>query len=130
MSLYTHEPDIGLGFGICGLGPLVQIIIFIILFFELVSLCTAVFLWIVSLFTNVYKFIVSHSWKLTFLEKLSHRGNFLCIHLRQRERKKHRVVCRAEPCVLLLRTIDNFILRSIRSWVSKHHRLCEGPNLL
>ena len=44
MSLYAHGLDIGLGFGICGLGLLVQIIIFIILFFESVSLCTAVFI--------------------------------------------------------------------------------------
>ena len=44
MSLYAYRPDIRLGFGICGLGRLVEIIIFIILFFESVSLCTAVFL--------------------------------------------------------------------------------------
>ena len=42
MSLYTHGQDIGLGFGICGLGPLIQIII---IFYYFKKMC---------LFSNVY----------------------------------------------------------------------------
>ena len=63
----------------------------IILFFELINLCTILFLWTVCLFTNVYKFIVPLLWKLTFLER-----KFLFIHLSQREKKRHRIVRKAQ----------------------------------
>ena len=71
-------------------------------FFELVNLCIAIIIWIVYLFTNVYKFIVPHSLKLTFGKKKTKKKNSLrekiifCIHLSQRERKRHRVVYRAQ----------------------------------
>ena len=42
MSLYDHGQDIELDFSMCGLGPLAQIIIFIILFFESGSLSTTI----------------------------------------------------------------------------------------
>ena len=42
MSLYAHELYIELGFRHMWIGPLVQIIFFIILFFELVNLYKAV----------------------------------------------------------------------------------------
>ena len=51
MILYAHGPDIGLGFGICRLGPLVQIIIYFYFIFELVCLCIAVIIRTVCLFT-------------------------------------------------------------------------------
>ena len=95
---------LGWALDMCGLGHLVQIIIiiFIILFFELVSLYTVVISKIVCLFSNVY-FKIPHSWKTTF-EKLFQRENILCIHLSQRKRKRHRVVhrartlCASSPC--------------------------------
>ena len=43
--------------------------------------------------------------------------SFLC----QRERKRHWVVHRARPCVLLFRVEDHFILGGKRPRVSKHH---------
>ena len=78
MSLYAHGLNIGLGFDICELGLFVQIIIFYYFIFESVNLCTSTFLWLVCLFTNVYRFIIC-----AFI-------------LSQRERKRHRVVRRAQ----------------------------------
>ena len=80
----------------CGVGPLVQIIIiiFIILFFELVSLYTTVISKTVYLFSNVCMHSPSFM-KNNFWEKLFKRKNILCIHLSQRERKRHRVVRKA-----------------------------------
>jgi len=70
--------------GICGLSPLVQLIIifyfFIFLFFESVSLYIAVISETVCLFCNIY--FHSHSFmKKELFEKLSHGENILCINI-------------------------------------------------
>ena len=57
MSSYAHKLDIGLSLCMCGLGSLVQIIIFIyifFLFFVLLSLCTIEILNIVSIYQRIY----------------------------------------------------------------------------
>ena len=106
-------------------------IFFFFFFFELVNLCIAIIIWIVYLFTNVYKFIVPHSWKLTFLgEKKTLPERKYFVHSFWRERKRHRVVCRARTLCASSPCWYHFILGCNHLWVSKHHKLCEGQNLL
>ena len=68
--------------------------LFIYFIFESVSLCIAVFFFEQCICSLTH---VNHSpsfMKNNFLEKLFQRENWVCIHLSQRERKRHRVVCR------------------------------------
>ena len=49
---------------------------------------------------------------------------FYAFILCQRERKRHWVVHRTQPCVLQFHVVDHFILRGRRPWVSKHYSDC------
>ena len=49
---------------------------------------------------------------------------FFAFILSQRERKRHWVVHRAQPCVLHFHVIDHFIRGSRRLWVLKHYIDC------
>ena len=122
---------LGWALDMCGLGHLVQIIIiiFIILFFELVSLYTTVISKTVYLFSNVFMHSPSFM-KNNFWETLPERKYF-CTFIWVKERERD-IECFTEhgSCVLLLCTVDNFILGDKRLWVSKYHRLCEWRNLL
>ena len=63
--------------------------------------------------------------KNLFRKKNSHSENILCISfLCQRERERHWVVQKAQPCVLRFCVVNHFILRGRRSWVSKHRNDC------
>ena len=85
--------DIGLGFRHVWTGPTYPINNNI-LFFELISLYTTVISEIVCLFSNVY--FHSPSFMKNNILRNSSRENFLCIHLSQRDKKRHRVVHKAQ----------------------------------
>ena len=131
MSLYTHGLDIELGFRHVWTGPSCpnNNNIFYYFIFELVSLYIAIISEIMCLFSNVYM----HSplfMKNNFWETLPERKYF-CTFIWVKERERD-IECFTEhgSCVLLLCTVDNFILGDKRLWVSKYHRLCEWRNLL
>ena len=62
--------------------------------------------------------------KELFLRKNSPVRIFCAFILFQRERKRHWVVRRAQPCVLHFCAVDHFILGGRRPWVSKHRSNC------
>ena len=87
-----------------------------------------------------YICIVPHSWKLFFCRN-SFRENFLCIHLSQRERKRHRVVRRVRTLCASSSCCRSFYLRRQTSvdlkapqivwWVkSALRRLCQTQDLI
>ena len=89
MSLYAHGQDIGLGFGICGLGPLVQIIIYLFILFLSQSVYAQQFFFFEQCICSLTH--VNHSpsfMKTNFFGKNSPREKiFLCIHFEsERER--------------------------------------------
>ena len=49
---------------------------------------------------------------------------FVHFILCQKERKRHWVVRRAQPCVLRFRVVDHFIPGGRHLWVSKYHSNC------
>ena len=131
MSLYTHGLDIELGFRHVWTGPSCpnNNNIFYYFIFESVSLYTAIISEIMCLFSNVYMHSPSFM-KNNFWETLPERKYF-CTFIWVKERERD-IECFTEhgSCVLLLCTVDNFILGDKRLWVSKYHRLCEWRNLL
>ena len=131
MSLYTHGLDIELGFRHVWTGPSCpnNNNIFYYFIFELVSLYTAIISEIMCLFSNVYMHSPSFM-KNNFWETLPERKYF-CTFIWVKERERD-IECFTEhgSCVLLLCTVDHFILGDKRLWVSKYHRLCEWRNLL
>ena len=89
MSLYVHGQDIGLGFGICGLDPLVQIIIYLFILFLSQSVYAQQFFFFEQCICSLTH--VNHSpsfMKTNFFGKNSPREKiFLCIHFEsERER--------------------------------------------
>ena len=131
MSLYTHGLDIELGFRHVWTGPSCpnNNNIFYYFIFESVSLYTAIISEIMCLFSNVYMHSPSFM-KNNFWETLPERKYF-CTFIWVKERERD-IECFTEhgSCVLLLCTVDHFILGDKRLWVSKYHRLCEWRNLL
>ena len=131
MSLYTHGLDIELGFRHVWTGPSCpnNNNIFYYFIFESVSLYIAIISEIMCLFSNVYMHSPSFM-KNNFWETLPERKYF-CTFIWVKERERDRE-CFTEhgSCVLLLCTVDHFILGDKRLWVSKYHRLCEWRNLL
>ena len=131
MSLYTHGLDIELGFRHVWTGPSCpnNNNIFYYFIFESVSLYTTVISETMCLFSNVYMHSPSFM-KNNFWETLPERKYF-CTFIWVKERERD-IECFTEhgSCVLLLCTVDNFILGDKRLWVSKYHRLCEWRNLL
>ena len=131
MSLYTHGLDIELGFRHVWTGPSCpnNNNIFYYFIFESVSLYTAIISEIMCLFSNVYmhspSFMKNNFWE-TFPER-----KYFCTFIWVKERERD-IECFTEhgSCVLLLCTVDHFILGDKRLWVSKYHRLCEWRNLL
>ena len=93
MSSYAHKLDIGLSLCMCGLGSLVQIIIFIYIFFifcVVKSMYNRNFEH--SVYLPTYISIVPHSYKYFYGENFS-KNIFLCINLfRVKEREKHSLV--------------------------------------
>ena len=103
---------LGWAFGICGLGLLLQIIIFY--YFNFLS-------------QLVKARIIFHSpsfIKITFEKTLPVIIFCAFFILCQRERKRHWVVRKARPYMLRFHIVDHFILGGRRSWVSKHHSDC------
>ena len=131
MSLYTYGLDIELGFRHVWTGPSCpnNNNIFYYFIFESVSLYTAIISEIMCLFSNVYMHSPSFM-KNNFWETLPERKYF-CTFIWVKERERD-IECFTEhgSCVLLLCTVDHFILGDKRLWVSKYHRLCEWRNLL
>ena len=79
----------------------------------------------------MYSFIVIHSWNKNFSEKTLQVRNFDSFILCQRERKRHWVVRRARPWVLLLRVVWSFYPRRQTSTSLKAPQWkCERRNLL
>ena len=131
MSLYVHGLEIGLGLGMCELGPPVQIIIFYISFiFWVIMSVHRFYSWIVCLFINAYIHSTSFIKKKKRLRNSPREKIFLCINIKSKREKETWFYLQSTDLVMLiLCVVDHFILGDIRSWVSNHHRMCEKQNL-
>ena len=114
--------DIGLGFRHMWTRPTYPINNNILLFYYWVSVC-AQQLSLKQCFSfklRIVSLSFIHDKKKNFSKKTL-LVRFLFIHSCQRERKRHWVVRRARPWVLLLHVVYHFILGGKRPRVLKHH---------
>ena len=118
---------LGWTLGMCGLGPLVQIIIiiiFIFLYFELVSLYTTVISKTMCLFSNVYMY--SLSFMKNNFKKNSLREKIFCAFIWVKERERDRVVRRARTLCAFSPCCRSFYLRRQTSMSLKAPQIVWG----